>query len=260
MAWKDVTGLFSKYGAPITTVIVVFGALFAGVRYIVNSEMGDIRTDVTTLKGAAKSLDDKLGTTNQRIDGLLKEALERAFPKPSEVKSDVRGSLTKASDLLRLAKSEKIKLEPSLVADYGRELSALPGDSRTWKVLNQTLTYYSSMVDVTPRFPIQYVTNKDAECINADRATGWIMMEQEFEHCTQHLDRILGPAAVARKVFFKDLVFRDVHLIYSGGPLVLDNIYFVNCTFELEPSPASKKLAWTFLTENRVAHLQWPPS
>jgi len=61
-----------------------------------------------------------------------------------------------------------------------------------------------------------------------------------FQHCTQHLDAILGPGAVEKELFLQNLAFRDARIIYSGGPLRLKNIYFIDCTFELQPSEPSR--------------------
>ena len=79
MALKQVSDWLKSYGGPIATVIVMFGALFAGVRYIVSSEVTDIRSDVATLKSTTAATDTKVDSTNHRIDDLLKGALERAF-------------------------------------------------------------------------------------------------------------------------------------------------------------------------------------
>jgi len=122
------------------------------------------------------------------------------------------------------------------------------------------LGYYSSVATVDlSKFAINHVLNKNAECITVDGAKAWIFIGQGFEHCTQHLDSMLGAKAVANGVLFKDLAFIDVRVIYSGGPLRLDNVYFVNCTFELKPGQPSQTLARTLLTDNRIPHFQWPP-
>ena len=73
-----------------------------------------------------------------------------------------------------------------------------------------------------------------------------------YTHCTQHLDPLLGPVAVKNSLIFNGVIFKDVRVIYSGGPLKLDGVYFVDCTFELQPSDKSKVLAETLLASNAV--------
>jgi hypothetical protein len=79
MTWQHISDWLKTHGGSIATVIVIFGALFGGMRYIINSEVGDIRADVNTLKRDGSTLTADLKSTNQKIDGLLKDALERAF-------------------------------------------------------------------------------------------------------------------------------------------------------------------------------------
>jgi hypothetical protein len=48
----------------------------------------------------------------------------------------------------------------------------------------------------------------------------------------------------------KRVVFIDVEVIYDGGPLQMENVYFVNCTFKIKPTPRSKNLAIAMLSQN----------
>lgn len=47
--------------------------------------------------------------------------------------------------------------------------------------------------------------------------------------------------------FIKDAVIRDTAIVYQGGPLVLQNVIFVNCVFILKNEPAPRRLANTIL-------------
>ncbi len=77
---------------------MILVALFGGATYVIRSEVADMRSDVATLKNGVNNLKNDLTSkdqsTNQRIDGLLRDALERAFPRPTGSKSDVKGSLS----------------------------------------------------------------------------------------------------------------------------------------------------------------------
>ena len=50
----------------------------------------------------------------------------------------------------------------------------------------------------------------------------------------------------------KNVVVRDAHVVYGGGPVELVNVYFVNCTFDIHPSPQSPRLANTLLKAEAV--------
>jgi len=40
----------------------------------------------------------------------------------------------------------------------------------------------------------------------------------------------------------RNAVFIASHIIYNGGPLILENVYFINCTFELKVSRNARRL------------------
>jgi hypothetical protein len=41
----------------------------------------------------------------------------------------------------------------------------------------------------------------------------------------------------------KNVVIRNAVIKYGGGPLALENVYFVGCTFEIQQSRRSSELA-----------------
>jgi hypothetical protein len=46
----------------------------------------------------------------------------------------------------------------------------------------------------------------------------------------------------------RNVVFQEVHIVYSGGPLKMTNVFFLNCTFEMKPDTNTLKLASAALT------------
>jgi hypothetical protein len=57
-----------------------------------------------------------------------------------------------------------------------------------------------------------------------------------------------GGATVLDGLQLRNVVFRDVHVVYSGGPLKMTNVFFLNCTFEMKPDTNTLKLASAALT------------
>ncbi len=41
----------------------------------------------------------------------------------------------------------------------------------------------------------------------------------------------------------RNAIINGARIVYNGGPLILENVYFVNCTFEMPPTPQSQELA-----------------
>lgn len=49
---------------------------------------------------------------------------------------------------------------------------------------------------------------------------------------------------------FKNVIFRDSRIRYDGGPVEMENVYFVNCTFEFKHAPNSIRLSKTVLASS----------
>jgi hypothetical protein len=278
MTWQQISDWLKKRGGTITSIIVIFGALFAGIRYIVSSEVADIRSDVATLKGDAKTLDDKLGATNQRIDGLLKDALERAFPKPSPTatKAELKEDFKRVSDLLQFARSENIRLDPLLVSDYGKKVVSLSTDpaisGAAWLTLTALLDYRSFLnVPMAPSIPNPVsgkgkfsVEFRAARLPNTSEGMLGVTFSQNAEMVTGSQAALFieigheGKVVQAPKEFVveargfnveldnyhvRNAVIRDAKITYNGGPLILENVYFVNCTFEIRSTSSSQLFA-----------------
>jgi outer membrane murein-binding lipoprotein Lpp len=121
----------AKYIVPALTVVAGLGVLWGVFVYTVRSEIQSaivgMSTDVGTMKTQVATLQSDSGKTNEKIDNLLKEALERAFPNPSTTakKAEIEEDFRHANSLIQLASSENIRLNPRLMADYGKQVSAI---------------------------------------------------------------------------------------------------------------------------------------
>jgi hypothetical protein len=60
-----------------------------------------------------------------------------------------------------------------------------------------------------------------------------------------------GGGVVLDGMQLRNVVFRDVRIVYSGGPLKMTNVFFLNCTFEMKPEVNTLKLASAALTRGR---------
>jgi hypothetical protein len=57
-----------------------------------------------------------------------------------------------------------------------------------------------------------------------------------------------GGGVVLDGMQLRNVVFRDVRIVYGGGPLKMTNVFFLNCTFEMKPDVNTLKLASAALT------------
>jgi hypothetical protein len=53
--------------------------------------------------------------------------------------------------------------------------------------------------------------------------------------------------------FWKDTVFENVRVEYDGGPVALQNVRFINCTFRMKYTPGADKLANLILEQNSIS-------
>jgi hypothetical protein len=59
---------------------------------------------------------------------------------------------------------------------------------------------------------------------------------------------IRGGISLLDDTYMKHVIFRDAAIIYKGGPMELDGVYFINCTFVLPNNPHGQQFASAFLT------------
>jgi hypothetical protein len=57
----------------------------------------------------------------------------------------------------------------------------------------------------------------------------------------------------------KNAVFRNVPIVYDGGPLWMTNVYFINCTFAMKQNRDSQNLAVAVLDPNLSTPFARPP-
>jgi hypothetical protein len=290
MKWNAISEWLKNFGGPITTVIVILGAFLAGVEYVVRSEVADIRSDVGSVKSEVSELKTASSKTNDRIDDVLKEALERAFPvsSPTEKKAELEEGFKRAKDLMRFASSESISLNPELIENYGRQVAALSKEpsvsGAVWPAAAELINYrssYTAGVEIPPDIasrigpPIQNLGNCLGRPMSYWKAAphmqypdGSTIASRIILHdCTLYLDDVRGfddsrivsdvkSRIVSGKVdtpFFLTLV--RVKIVYKGGPIIpVAEILALGCSFDFDvpaaPPPRGKDLLEAILSEN----------
>jgi hypothetical protein len=65
--------------------------------------------------------------------------------------------------------------------------------------------------------------------------------------------RFVGGEVTLDGSYYVNTIFENMKIIYHGGPIRLENVTFVNCTFDLsQPNPEAMRLASAVLASNRV--------
>ncbi|MGO9404657.1 MAG: hypothetical protein ACLPVW_14435 [Terriglobales bacterium] len=71
---------------------------------------------------------------------------------------------------------------------------------------------------------------------------------------------LVGDSVIIDDLEMKNVVFRDVHVIYLGGNFIMENVYFVNCTFEIVQQPNGQHLANSVLASSPLSISEPKPS
>lgn len=58
---------------------------------------------------------------------------------------------------------------------------------------------------------------------------------------------LTGADLVLDNLYLKKLIIVNSHIIYRGGPITLENVSFINCTFEIDRRPAGQSFAGAVL-------------
>jgi hypothetical protein len=264
--WWQRHGNSAQWAAVV--IAIVLGAFNIGVTF-------HFRNTENQGKVSDEHLDNK-------IDAKLSPALTKIESEISQIRSDLalltgrfnqldedqrrnsRLQLDKLSNQLTIARAKKQKSNPKMVARLGVDLLEIAGSNSdnsavAWRVANETLSYYSSIIKIETKARYTFrPKDPSLECFISSPELGQriSVVGVGFEDCTQHLDPIAR--ADRPHPIFRDILFKNVTIIYSGGPVTLENIYFENCTFQLESTKPGELLAKTFLAQNGVQNLTLP--
>jgi hypothetical protein len=58
-----------------------------------------------------------------------------------------------------------------------------------------------------------------------------------------------GDRTILDGFHYKNVIFENAHIIYNGGPVILENVGFVNCTFSIKITPNTLNLADKILSD-----------
>jgi hypothetical protein len=178
---------------------------------------------------------------------------------PTASNAEIRGSLEEVDGIIKLARSEGIKLDPSVVERYGKRVAALQNVS-TDPRLRRLLDYRSALnVDAQPSLPKRNLGPPNPDIIahlrfgnlratqpaiatygivpSAQSAVlNFIGEHLNLEHSTGAAFIVLqGDELILDGLEMKNVILRNVSIRYYGGRVTMENVYFVNCTFTFPP-------------------------
>ena len=220
----------------------VYMALFigGGVQvYLLNGRVSGIESDVRHIGGTVDAIRLKQISTAPMAQGIAAEA----------------------KNILSAARAKKIPIDKDVIIDTGKTfVSASRDNPEAWDAAISFVDYRSFLnIDAEPRLPS---LGKDPPWYEVDILTvnhhatkpivkgyGVVPAEQGaiLARIGQNLYEgqrfgaaflvLTGDDVILDGMAMKNVIYRGVHIEYHGGPLVMENVYFINCTFTLEPKP-----------------------
>ncbi len=231
------------------------------------TDVGNLRSDVQRIEG--------------KVDGLLKDALNGILKSLKGIKhqsSDLaRKRLQLAADLAKAAGQAGIQVDTKTVAEAGKNALESTDNPRladaAWQTTLQLVNYRSFLnagLAPNPKNPVPISEFKGewsydlmpAGTPSSDvgiTVVGLVPRERaavmEFLQNPLNADAKFGPEFLIIDgaplsldgVRLKNVIFRNSRIVYRGGPMQMDNVYFVNCTFEVPRRPNGQELCATLL-------------
>lgn len=219
-------------------------------------QIGDIAGDVREIKGKLEILAPLIQKyTAQRLN----EA-RTLTPK------DLVAHLSELRNLATIARKEKITVKPGAVEEVGKKL-VKAGNVEAWNAAVEFLNYKSFLNSVlsvpvntvigTGALQTQYIETAPVGQTPAHFAvTGAVPREQaaQFLHIGNRdpnesnslgNDWIIAENGntIIDNMQMRKVIFRNVHVVYNGGPLRMKEVYFLNCTFEVRQQLNGNALA-----------------
>lgn len=190
------------------------------------------------------------------------------------------GNAKKTSEILNAAKKEGTKFEPDLITDAGKQFISIGGSSSNPDVWNAALAFldYRSFLNAALAPPTDKFAplNKEHPLwtvqLNHGRplrpGDGWKAAtgREVPAESAAVLEPIGSRFNIDKKFGFefllvaeasagiklddtrlKNIIFKDTKIIYEGGRVEMENVYFVNCTFAVTRRPNGQNFASSVL-------------
>lgn len=204
-----------------------------------------------------------------RMEGwLFERKLERAAANPASPQS-----MKEAKEALQRSGNENVQLKPGVVQRTGvRFVQAARTEPRAWDTaldflsyrtsLNPNLVAYANAAQIattssSPEFVTHYQANIPPGYANPDATVGGnvpadlaadihFLNKPSYNEGQQRGRQVIlleNGGFTLDGLFLRSVVFRNVTIVYSGGPVQLENVIFVNCTFVMQNGAQQRNFA-----------------
>ncbi len=246
-----------------------------------SNDISSLKTDLTDIRSNVQRID---GTVNGMLKDTFNAVLGY-LKSAKHASADLsRRDLQLAVNLASAAMRANVEADPNAVAEAGKAAIALTENPKlsgaAWKAVGTFLDYRSFLNrqlaphpkqpgNHTPpynryfpynainlgAFPpgsksVKMQVNFHGEAPPSDAALMDLLSKPPPPGLTSGAAFITvdgGGGIVLDGYRMKNVIIQNAEILYSGGPVVLDNVYFVNCTFNVRQSPNGVRLGQSIL-------------
>ncbi len=240
----------------ITIILTLLGLLLAAVYTVVHRVSAEATFEANT-SDHLKSIDNSLSSLRSSLSGTQLSSLStRPINSETPVQvSRIISSATKAHETLG----------PDVIADAAAGfLQSASINPAAWKATSLLLDYKSTLNSALAPSTVsaQPYMNVEAEFtgnepwigrlafigrVHGDR----IAQLEELDHPHQANSPNVGPAYYVLNggefdldgLYLKNVIVKDALVVYRGGPVRIENTFFVDCHFRMEATPKTIRFA-----------------
>lgn len=249
---------------------------FYHVPALIDSQTKGMSIDVSSLKTDVGNLKGEIQRVDSTMNGMMKELLDAQLASLKELKKlstkDAKERLDFVVRITRKAKEAHVLADPRIVTEAGKNTLELVNNhelrTTAWNTIEQLSAYRSFLnIGAVPSFPDAKPTHEFSVACRilkkpAEGETGGIEVKLSGTAPRDKaalLYELSAPKFESTVEFFivsgkncaiildgqrmRNVIIRDSVIEYNGGAVVLDKVYFVNCTFKMRQVPPSVKLS-----------------
>ena len=268
----------------------MLSAVYGITKYIVHSETEQVRSDIVIMRSDITRLKDDtlqnhndIGKVDSRINEQFTKALDRIVG-DAKVKP-TRESLSRSQEIIQLAGTVGANIDSVVLARYGTAIATASNDVElipiAWKTLQQAADYRSFLnKDFVPtpanltawrdsKYRASLMLKPDPQMESGVAARIYFAGGVASNEGSARLEPLASPQTVSSDtglfvvdggidaivldgIHMKNVVVRNARITYNGGPVRLENVSFVNCTFSFTKNKPTFKLGDAILQATQV--------
>jgi hypothetical protein len=262
----------------IAAVVAILAGLAAGIRYVVSSEMAKA---LQPIELRLEKVDARLDGQEKRQDRIDAKAIPDLLrtPLPADRKG-ATGAVQQRGDALKTATVRRIETDPALVAESGAEVLGFikknQNDAPAWNTFMEHVNYRSFLnAGLVPSISSQALEKTSTAFFRQPETAGGRLPVAKAAWGTDDPERAAIFEAIGGKlnsgknllptVFIlengsvvldgnhaRHVRFENCRIIYRGGPVEMEDVVFLNCTFEMTFTVEGRELGTKLLASTEV--------